>query len=139
MKNRKGFTLIELLAVIVILAIILLIAVPQVTQIINKSRQDAFAASYRMVLKQIDYYSLQGDLDTYDGTGQEANYDLDADQYDLTVASAGSGAYTVTLAPDADGDFKDIDMNGYCADLTEITSSTCNTSGITGTYVPPTE
>ena len=37
-KNRNGFTLIELLAVIVILAIITLIVVPQVIKILNKAR-----------------------------------------------------------------------------------------------------
>ena len=38
---KKGFTLIELLAVILILGIIALIAVPQITNVIEKSRQEA--------------------------------------------------------------------------------------------------
>lgn len=38
MKNRKGFTLVELLAVIVILGIIALIAVPNVLGTLNKSK-----------------------------------------------------------------------------------------------------
>jgi len=40
-KEEKGFTLIELLAVIVILGIIAVIAVPLIGNIINKSRTDA--------------------------------------------------------------------------------------------------
>ncbi|MEW4368943.1 type II secretion system protein [Paenibacillus kandeliae] len=40
-KDEKGFTLIELLAVIVILGIIAVIAVPLIGNIINKSRTDA--------------------------------------------------------------------------------------------------
>ena len=36
--NKKGFTLIELLAVIIILGIVLLIAVPSVSRIINDTR-----------------------------------------------------------------------------------------------------
>ena len=44
-KNKKGFTLIELLAVIVILAILLAIAVPKVTQYITRSRKDSLIAT----------------------------------------------------------------------------------------------
>ena len=40
--NKKGFTLIELLAVIVILAVLLAIAVPSVTNYINTSRRSAY-------------------------------------------------------------------------------------------------
>lgn len=43
--NKKAFTLIELLAVIVILAILLAIAIPQVTQYITKSRKDSLMAT----------------------------------------------------------------------------------------------
>lgn len=41
--NKNGFTLIELLAVITILAIILLFAIPAVSRTIENSRRDAFA------------------------------------------------------------------------------------------------
>lgn len=43
--NKKAFTLVELLAVIVILAILLAIAIPQVTQYISKSRKDSLVAT----------------------------------------------------------------------------------------------
>ena len=42
MKNKKGFTLIELLAVIVILGIIMLVAIPAVTGYISGSRNDSY-------------------------------------------------------------------------------------------------
>ena len=38
MKNKKGFTLIELLAVIVILSIIMIIAVPKILDVIENSK-----------------------------------------------------------------------------------------------------
>ena len=41
MKNKKGFTLIELLAVIVILGIILVIAIPSISAAILNSRKNA--------------------------------------------------------------------------------------------------
>ena len=47
MKSRNGFTLIELLAVIVILAILLAIAIPRVTQYITNSRKNSFVTTTR--------------------------------------------------------------------------------------------
>ena len=43
MKKEKGFTLIELLAVIIILGILMLIAIPSVTSYINNSRKNTYA------------------------------------------------------------------------------------------------
>ena len=47
--KKKGFTLIELLAVIVILGIITVIAVPKVLDIINKSKESAASSSIKLV------------------------------------------------------------------------------------------
>ncbi len=49
MKEQKGFTLIELLAVIVILAIILAIAIPAVSKLIDNSRIDAHIANAQQI------------------------------------------------------------------------------------------
>ncbi len=51
MKKSKGFTLVELLAVIVILAILVLVATPAVTSIMQKSQKNAFKNE---VLKVVD-------------------------------------------------------------------------------------
>ena len=45
MKNKKGFTLIELLAVIIILGVLMIIAIPSVTTYIQNSRKSAFVDS----------------------------------------------------------------------------------------------
>ena len=59
LQNKKGFTLVELLAVIVILGIILAIAVPTVTGIINNQRESAFEATARMIYRGIQYEMLE--------------------------------------------------------------------------------
>ena len=41
--NRKGFTLIELLAVITIMGILMMVAIPSVSRTIENSRRDTFA------------------------------------------------------------------------------------------------
>ena len=58
MKNNKGFTLIELLAVVVILAVIMTLAIPNIVSTINRNKKEVFiedakkfqaAAEYKVV------------------------------------------------------------------------------------------
>ncbi len=51
MKNEKGFTLIELLAVIIILGILMLVAIPSVTTYINSSRKSAYVDTAQQYIK----------------------------------------------------------------------------------------
>ena len=60
--KKKGFTLIELLAVIVILGIITVIAVPKVLDIINKSRESAASSSIKLVKDAIKTQISSSDL-----------------------------------------------------------------------------
>ena len=49
-KNQRGFTLVELLATIVILGVLLLIAVPSISELINRSKQEVLLTDAKMYL-----------------------------------------------------------------------------------------
>jgi prepilin-type N-terminal cleavage/methylation domain-containing protein len=57
--RKNAFTLIELLAVIVILAIILSIAVPSISNVIDTSTKEAFGIDAKMILRAIDNKKLE--------------------------------------------------------------------------------
>ena len=61
MKKKNGFTLVELLAVIVILAIILAIAIPAISNIFDGASKGTLESSAKMVLKAIEYRMLEND------------------------------------------------------------------------------
>ena len=64
--NKKGFTLIELLAVIIILGILMIIAIPSVTRYISNSRKEAYVDTARGVIGGARNIVNSGDLGMYD-------------------------------------------------------------------------
>ncbi len=66
MKKNKGFTLIELLAVIIILGIIMLIAIPSVTRYINDSRRDTYIDTAKEYIKGATLLINSGEVEFYD-------------------------------------------------------------------------
>ena len=66
MKNKKGFTLIELLAVIIILGILMIIAIPSVTSYINNSRKSAYVDTAREIISGARNFVNEGKLEMFD-------------------------------------------------------------------------
>ena len=66
MKNNKGFTLIELLAVIIILGILMIIAIPSVTRYINDSRRSAYVDTAKEIISGARNFVNEGKLEMFD-------------------------------------------------------------------------
>ncbi len=64
--KKKGFTLIELLAVIIILGILMIIAIPSVTNYINDSRKSAYVDTAKEIVSGTRNLVNEGKLGMYD-------------------------------------------------------------------------
>ena len=65
-KTRNGFTLIELLAVIIILGILMIIAIPSVTSYINNSRKSAYVDTAKEIISGARNFVNEGKLEMFD-------------------------------------------------------------------------
>lgn len=66
MNNKKGFTLIEILAVIIIMGIIMIVAVPAVTKYINDSRKSAYITTAKDYIKEAESKVVSKEFEFYD-------------------------------------------------------------------------
>ena len=66
MRDKKGFTLIELLAVIIILGVLMLIAIPSVTEYISSSRKSGYINTAREIISGAVALVNEGELEIFD-------------------------------------------------------------------------
>ena len=104
MINKKGFTLIELLAVIVILGIIMVIAVPAITNYIEKSRMDSFRRSTETLFSAAAHYLVDNDMDNFPDEGMSIT-NLDYNKTKLTSGIVYSVDEKFELENVTDGEF----------------------------------
>lgn len=124
-KNVYGFTLIELLGAIIILSIIMLIAIPNVTSVLEKSKKSAYLSDAKKMISQVEYELGTGKIEkpvpteivrvrlSYIGTSDVSkdsdgnSYDLD-NSYVIVVRKNGYLEYYVNLVANVNGKNKGI-------------------------------
>lgn len=87
MKKKNGFTLVELLAVIVVLALIMIIAIPSVLKVMNSARRQSFALYVDKIVTAVQTQYL---FDAAAGSIPGAGYYAYSIQDDLDLAGTGS-------------------------------------------------
>ena len=122
--EKKGFTLVELLAVIVILGVILLIAVPKVLEAIDNSKLSSFAASSKLIAAEAEReYVKRTVLETLNQESDPitcndvTNISSDYENCDITFDSSGVAYVSVY----GTNNFESM----YCLNTTKETSR-CN-------------
>ena len=76
-KQKKAFTLIELLAVIIILGVLMIIAIPSVTNYISDSRKSSYISTAKNIISGARNIVNSGKLEMYDtGTTYYIPYDM---------------------------------------------------------------
>ncbi len=93
-RNKKGFTLVELLAVIVVLAVILAIAIPNVLGIIDNARKDSFASTAKMMIEAAKTVATSKAQYVPSATGYGRIIPWDVLSLDNATKDADGGSYT---------------------------------------------
>lgn len=109
-NNRKGFTLVELLAVIIVLALILVFAIPAVLDTSTKAQKKSFATYARRVLTLAQEYIEGKKLEPSGYAGPKAfvndkseggfSLGTNDDEYSVCIEYAADGTYSIYMVND---------------------------------------
>ena len=124
MKKKMAFTLVELLAVIVILAIILVIAVPQISNVIKETRKNAIASTAKMIAAKAEEVTIENEILGNNGELTCSSLVKLDDDYDSStcVVRKINGEWNVSISGSSTGKFSNLLCTGTKFDVNCINS-----------------
>ena len=127
--NSKGFTLVELLAVIVIMGILMMVAIPSVSRTIENSRKDTFvdiAKSYANAVKTL--WTADG---LTCGTANTVSSAVDDGNYYVQIDTSKANNYPVLVDQGGKSSWGNRNVKGYV----RVNISTVGERRITKFYI----
>ena len=135
MNNKKGFTLIELLAIIVILAVIMAIAIPQLLNVVNGSKDSAWKDNVKMISKSIELNTQLFDPETgnyaytIDGLCKNPSKVNEISKSSDTTVTCSNKVFTISGTGQFDGKKATIDCRNGNFKITFMNGSSNNEGG----------
>ena len=115
MKRKNGFTLIELLITIAVMSVIVMIALPQYSKYVAKSRQQEAKAQLMAVRQAQEIYKFQSGTYTT-VTANLSGWKGTSGRYTFALTAAGAATFSASatgnIDSDATNDVWTIDQDG---------------------------
>ena len=135
--NKKGFTLIELLAVIVIMGILMMVAIPAMTRYIENSRKDTFLSTAKEYVNAARNMWASDSLICGTGTDRVVSSGVDAGDWYILIDTKNQSNMVNLLDQGGKSSWGNRDLKGYVrVHITEVSdASTGSTERKTQYYI----